>query len=86
MAAHSYCRGHKIIRDEKAPNGWVYADCGEPCWGPDDRRPCKRCGKEPTREGHDACLGNLGDDIAAACCGHGVQKGWVTTKKSLGGK
>lgn len=33
---------------------------------------CGKCGLEPTKEGHDGCLGTLkGDDIMNACCGHG---------------
>lgn len=75
----SYCRGWKIIRKGGA---WVYADTGEPCWGASDRRPCARCGQEPTPEGHDACLGTL-PGVAAACCGHGTTEPWITTKAEL---
>lgn len=81
MAAKAYSRGWEIIRKD---GQWVYVDTGELCWGEDDRRPCKRCGQEPTPEGYDACLGDLGEDVASACCGHGVQEGWVTTKSELG--
>lgn len=42
----------------------------------DDSRPCKKCGKYPTKEGYDACLGYI-DGAIAACCGHGVEKGYV---------
>lgn len=80
LAAKSYCRGWEIVRRE---GRWVYADTGKACWGPNDRRPCKKCGKEPTAEGHDACLGIL-PGVASACCGHGVYKGWVTTEAELG--
>lgn len=76
----SHCRGWKIIR---AGQQWIYADTLKPCWGKDDRRPCKRCGEEPTPEGHDACLGTI-PGVATACCGHGVYEGWLTTKENLG--
>ena len=33
-------------------------------------RPCRRCGKHVTPEGHDACLGTL-PGFMNACCGHG---------------
>lgn len=81
MTVKSFCRGHEVTR----VNGvWIYADTKKPCWGSKDRRPCKHCGKEPTTEGHDACLGKL-ENVAAACCGHGVHIGWVTKahKKTL---
>jgi len=33
-------------------------------------RPCLLCGKPPTVEGHDGCIGTL-KDVQYACCGHG---------------
>ncbi len=35
-----------------------------------DDRPCARCGKRPTLEGYDACLGYI-PQVVSACCGHG---------------
>ncbi len=32
---------------------------------------CGKCGKGPTEEGHDGCLGTLSGPIMNACCGHG---------------
>ncbi len=33
---------------------------------------CAKCGKEPTKEGHDGCIGTLQDkSVMNACCGHG---------------
>ena len=33
---------------------------------------CGKCGKEPTKEGHDGCIGTLPEEIVMnACCGHG---------------
>ena len=59
---YSYLRGHKIVWRN---NKWFYVDTQEPA---DDSRPCIRCGKLPTKEGYDACLGKEG------CCGHGINK------------
>lgn len=74
MTAYSTCRGWKVIN----VNGvWVYADTKQKCWGANDRRPCKRCGKEPTPEGHDACIGHL-EGVISACCGHGIKEDWIT--------
>ncbi len=39
-------------------------------------RPCAKCGEYPTKEGHDACLGTLGN-VINACCGHGRNKGYI---------
>ena len=39
-------------------------------------RPCAKCREYPTEEGHDACLGTLGN-VMNACCGHGRNKGYI---------
>lgn len=37
---------------------------------------CAHCGKGPTKEGHDGCLGTLLESIVMnACCGHGQDSG-----------
>lgn len=46
--------------------GWYYED-GSSVKKP---RPCPHCGKLPTPEGHDGCLGTL-PGVSYACCGHG---------------
>jgi len=66
MTATSHRRGHPI---EYRDGGWRYTDTGEPA---DHDRPCIRCGRMPTPEGYDACLGYVPSAIAA-CCGHGVE-------------
>ena len=67
MAASSFSRGWLIFyRDSQ----WVYRDNGAPV---DAERPCRRCGRLPTPEGHDACLGTI-DGVTSACCGHGAEK------------
>lgn len=61
----SYSRGHKIIFKNKK---WVYVDTLKVL---NSIRPCKKCGKPPTLEGHDDCLGEI-KGVVSACCGHGV--------------
>ncbi len=39
-------------------------------------KPCVKCGKLPTKEGHDACLGTL-PGVIDACCGHGVKEAYI---------
>ncbi len=43
---------------------------------------CGRCGCKPTLEGHDACLGTL-PGVKFACCGHGVDEGYIMWKDSV---
>ena len=43
---------------------------------------CIKCGKIPTREGHDACLGTL-PGVIAACCGHGVEEGYILFENGI---
>ena len=77
MSAHSFMRGWPITwkgYDFRTPaNIWVYDDDGTVA---DDSRPCVRCGRHPTPEGYDACLGYI-EGATAACCGHGVELGSV---------
>ena len=64
----AFMRGHKIY----SHNGrdWFYADDSSIA---DDSRPCKRCGRKPTPEGYDACMGHV-DGAISVCCGHGVEE------------
>jgi len=61
----SYSRGHKTYYNGSE---WLYCDNNKP---EDEMRPCARCGKSPTPEGYDACLGYI-EGVKSACCGHGV--------------
>lgn len=63
----SYLRGHKVYWDTKI---WRYFDDDSIF---DDSRPCVRCGRMPTPEGYDACLGHI-KGVTSACCGHGVSE------------
>ena len=63
----SFSRGHEIYYDGI---NWRYSDTNEIV---DHSRPCIRCGRFPTAEGYDACLGHI-EGATAACCGHGVEE------------
>lgn len=65
MTVTTHRRGHVT---EWRGDQFVYADTGEPA---DHDRPCIRCGRGPTPEGHDACLGHI-PGANSVCCGHGV--------------
>lgn len=64
--------GHLLFYDWDKQT-WRYSDDGSIA---DHNRPCIRCGHLPTPEGYDACLGKI-PGARAACCGHGVQRGYV---------
>jgi len=64
MTARSYQRGHLIEYNSR----WLYSDNKMPI---STERPCVRCGKIPTPEGYDACLGYV-YGMKSACCGHGI--------------
>lgn len=66
----SYSRGWEIYFDG---TNWRYSDNNKIA---DDSRPCKRCGRKPTKEGYDACLRHI-EGAKSACCGHGVEKPYV---------
>lgn len=66
----SYSRGWEIYYDGE---NWRYVDNNEIL---NDSRTCKKCGCMPTKEGYDACLGQI-KGSKSACCGHGVEKSYV---------
>ena len=78
MTARSQMRGHQTYYDEKSQE-WRYVE---------DKittrleKPCTKCGKHPTKEGHDYCLRHLSncDGIKSACCGHGKRRGFIMLK------
>lgn len=80
--AYSYINGHKIFfyKDDEEiryEDGELY-DTFKGQEKP-NFRPCPKCGRLPTEEGHDGCLGSL-PGVAFACCGHGVKKGYIKFK------
>ena len=67
-------RGHKIY----SSNGidWFYSSDGSNLkdhTGKIIERACTRCGKMPTKEGYDACIGYK-EGYSSLCCGHGVSE------------
>ena len=66
MSSAGYVRGNLVIYKRRV---WRYEDGTRLDDDPD--RPCVRCGRPPTPEGHDACLGHI-PGARSACCGHGV--------------
>ena len=72
----SYERGHPIYWNEEE-GLWFYTDNNKPV---NDKRKCKHCGKPATKEGYDACLGFI-EGASSACCGHGVEEGYVIMNK-----
>lgn len=69
MTARGMLRGHSMYWDGQQ---WRYTDTDEPTVETHADRPCGHCGRPPTPEGHDACLGTL-PGVVNACCGHGVR-------------
>ena len=47
-----------------------------------NRLPCIKCGKLPTKENHDACLGTF-PGVIDACCGHGVTEAYIYFENGL---
>lgn len=70
----SHSRGWDIYFDGE---DWRYSDNNQIY---DDSRPCKRCGRMPSKEGYDACLGHI-DGVKSACCGHGVEDSYVVKER-----
>ena len=78
MTAEAFIRGHEI-----------YYDCNTMAWRyknthkivKDDDLECPRCNEKPV-DGVDFCLQGLKDCgfISDACCGHGVEKGYIKLK------
>ena len=75
----SFVRGHETYWNEK-DDSWHYRDNNEIVpLEYKDNRPCIKCQKPPTKEGYDPCMG-LVPDAVAACCGHGIDEGYVMKK------
>jgi len=66
-----HVRGNPIeyLNDE-----WVYSNDKTPI--SKEERPCTRCGRMPTLEGYDACLGYV-NGATSACCGHGIEPPYI---------
>lgn len=68
----SFSRGHEIYYNK---DFWRYVDTNKPI---DNKRPCKKCLKPPTKEGYDVCLGYI-ENAISACCGHGMEEKYIKT-------
>jgi len=68
MASRAYSKGWPVVYDGEK---WVWEDSGISL--NDEERPCRRCGRWPTPEGYDACMGFI-EEVTNACCGHGAEK------------
>ena len=73
----NYTRGHEIYYDEKN-EVWRFSNNDADV---SNDRPCVKC-KKQSIDDVDFCLYGLHDCdfIAAACCGHGVKKGYILLK------
>ena len=76
MTVTAYSRGQQVFYTN---DKWRYADDT-----PMDkhRNPCVRCGKSPTPEGYDACLGYI-PGVISACCGHGVETPYIIFEEGV---
>ena len=72
----SYSRGHRIYLSP-VNDCWRYVDNEMEI---NDMRPCAKCGREPTPEGYDACLGYV-EGATSACCGHGLKDEYQIMKE-----
>lgn len=63
-------RGNKIYFDGYL---WRYSDTNLEI---DNNKTCVRCGRSANTDGSDACIGHI-DGAISACCGHGVEDGYV---------
>lgn len=70
----SHIRGHAV---EYVNGHWQYVDDKTPAF---NNRPCAKCGKMPTSEGYDACLGYIPRALWA-CCGHGLYERYIIQKR-----
>lgn len=69
----TYEYGHEVFYDGSYQAH--YADTGN-LVSAEPSRPCPRCGHCRLPGGEDACLGHM-PGVTGACCGHGVQEGYV---------
>lgn len=76
MSTTTYLLGHLVFRRNTISQGegWYYEDYTKA--EGENIRPCKKCGKQPTAEGHDSCIANL-PGVKNACCGHGIHDAYI---------
>lgn len=87
MSVTARIRGRVVAWSERERR-WCWEDTGEPAagWGGPER-PCPFCGltADPADDvgGGDPCLGLL-RGVESACCGHGVDEGWIGSNDGRG--
>ena len=64
--------GHPVW--SKDGEDWFYEDGST--YVESNPKPCMKCKKLPTKDGHDPCIANM-VGVTDACCGHGVTKGYL---------
>lgn len=74
MTVTGYTRGHKIYYDYDERE-WKYCDNNKPIIN--EIRPCVNCKQLPVDD-KDYCLRNI--EIVSACCGHGIEEGYIQLK------
>ena len=74
LVATSFVRGHLISYDEN--RGWVFKKCS---MVGNVLEVCPRCCQSHSPNDCDYCLKSLQqtDFIVSACCGHGVEQGYI---------
>jgi len=78
LSVELYHKGHPAKWDGEV---FRYVDTGEEI---NEERPCAKCGKPPTPEGYDACIGHL-PGAYSVCCGHGVERGYILWEPDITG-
>ena len=58
---------------KEVDGAWHFCDTNELVSETWEDKVCGYCDKEPTKEGHDGCLGTL-PGVMNACCGHGQKR------------
>ena len=76
MVVSTYFNGN--LAYSKSEN-WYYCNDSSPVFN--NPRPCPKCGKLPTTEGYDACLGYI-PNVKYACCGHGKPTRYIICKET----
>jgi len=75
-----YHFGH-LIYSPDGTKDWYYGDDDSPVATSPPRR-CPKCSEYPTEDDHDPCISRL-PGVAYACCGHGVERGYVKFETGL---
>lgn len=76
-----YYFGHLVIAADQTDEPDRYADTNEPVEVPSTRA-CPKCGQLQNTDGCDPCIGFL-PGVRSACCGHGVQRGFIAFKNGV---